>query len=453
MTKLRWYAVAATVAALGLMLAMAHPALRGAVLSGGGWLAEPWADPSPSPGPSNCPVSEKLVPECGAWWGVAPGVFTSTPSAQALTEFEIKTDRHADIYHRYHRGDELFPTEDEIAAARDPNGPRVLLLNWKVAWGTTWADVAAGGQDARIDRLAAHVNETFDEPFFLAIHHEPENDVRTEAESGMTAADYAAMYRHTVERLRAQGVDNAVYVMAYMGWQGWGTKPWFDELYPGDDVVDWIGYDPYVTADPDAYHHGDFATLVNQTDDPKTWPGFYDWATAEHPGKPLMLAEWGVFEYPDDHGRKADIFASVERQLPDFPALKALVYFDSPNAPKGDTRIDSSKQALEVFRDLGALPLFSIIFPGTPGDPSPSASPSGAPGSPSLDPSGSPSPAVSGSPSPGAASPSAASPSVSLSQGASPSPSATVSPNPAASSAPPASTRPRQIPLRRLSRR
>ena len=53
----------------------------------------------------------------------------------------------------------------------------MLLLNWKVAYGTTWAKVAAGGQDARIDKWAAYVKANYDQKFFLALHHEPENDV------------------------------------------------------------------------------------------------------------------------------------------------------------------------------------------------------------------------------------------------------------------------------------
>ena len=36
----------------------------------------------------------------------------------------------------------------------------------------------------------------------------------------------------------------------------------------------------------------DFAALVNTAHGSS--PGFYDWATKTHPGKPLMLAEWGV---------------------------------------------------------------------------------------------------------------------------------------------------------------
>ena len=65
------------------------------------------------------------------------------------------------------------------------------------------------------------------------------------------------MYRHVVLRLKADGVTNAIYVMDYMGYSKWGEQSWFNDLYPGDDVVDWIAYDPYSTG------NGTFATMVD----------------------------------------------------------------------------------------------------------------------------------------------------------------------------------------------
>ena len=314
-----------------------------------------------------CGLSTRLVPGCGLLWGVAPGAYTGAPASRALRQFEAKTGRPADVLHVYHRGDERFPTADEVAAAHDAGRRRILLVNWKVAWGTTWASVAAGGQDARIDRLADHLLAHFTERFFLALHHEPENEVNPAPGSGQTAGDYAAMFRHTVRRLRARGVTNAVFVLVYMAYEQWCVQPWFADLWPGDDVVDWVGFDPYLFARPGGYGHGDFGYLVDRTSDPKRWPGFYTWATRLHGNKPLMVAEWGVFEYPSDPARKAWIFSTVAPQLRRYPAIRALVYFDSPAAPKGDTRPDSSGAALAEYRRLAGSSLFSI---GT-GDPRP----------------------------------------------------------------------------------
>jgi beta-mannanase len=204
--------------------------------------------------------------------------------------------------------------------------------------------------DPELDRVARHIVERYQDPFFFTVHHEPEEEVDPSPGSGYTATDYADMFRHVVERLRAQGVDNLVSVLNLMGYPTWTTKPWFTDLYPGDHVVDWIGWDPYACLD-DERHCGDFARLVNLTFSPE-WPGFYQWAVTEHRDKPLMLAEWGVVQRGDPR-RPPDFFESVARQLPMYPAIKALVYFDSPG-----TRVDATPESREAFRELVADPYF-----------------------------------------------------------------------------------------------
>ncbi|MET9068330.1 hypothetical protein [Streptosporangium sandarakinum] len=352
-----------------------------------------------------------LVPTCGAWWGIAPEVFTGRSPARALERAEARMGRRAGIVHVYHRGAELFPTAEERSIAAGPGGPRLLLVNWKPSFDRTWAEIARGALDRRIDRLAGHIRRTFPGRFFLTVHHEPENDVREEPGSGMTAADYAAMFRHVVTRLRERGVRNAVTVMTYMGAPNWAVAPWFARLYPGDDVVDWVALDPYLDPsaegrtgssagigpsagmDPSAAADhpaggrtntrtdssagtdpstrtdpstgtGGFAGLVDRTrPDAAGWPGFHRWMRWRFPDKPIMLAEWGVFERPGRPGAKAAFFAAVRREMRLYPQIKALVYFDSPRAPRGDTRFDATADAARAFaglvRDpyLGATPV------------------------------------------------------------------------------------------------
>lgn len=302
-----------------------------------------------------CTVSALLVPSCGAWWGVAPASFTETPRTRALHDFERKIGRTVDIYHAYHRGNEIFPTAEEIAIAREPGHGRILLLNWKPDFGRSWASVAAGSMDGQIDRLAAHIKATFPEKFFMVIHHEPEEEVRPQAGSGHTADDFRNMFRHVVKRFRADGVHNALFTVVLMGFDGWGRQPWFDRLYPGGDVVDWVGMDPYASPETP-----DFAHLVNQTTDQgRGFPGFYNWSARIAPGKPLMVAEWGVFS---GSAAKAAFFRSVSAQFKRHPRVKAMVYFETPRGPFAgteiDTRVDSSAATLTAFRKLSNNPQF-----------------------------------------------------------------------------------------------
>jgi beta-mannanase len=312
--------------------------------------------------PGECTLGEKLVPTCNILWGAAAGGFSETPRDQALREWEAKSGRTASIYHTYHRGDERFPTKAEIAMANEAGKPRVLFTNWKVAYGTTWGRAAAGDKDARIDKLSAYIKANYGkDQFFMAIHHEPENDVSTTAGSGMTAKDYAAMFRHTVQRMKANGVTNVVFVMAYMNIEKWNNSPWWYDLYPGNDVVDWVGVDSYVNAQPGGYHNGDFNYLMNRTTDTAKFPGWYNWAVTTN--KPVMVAEWAVYECKTacSPTEKAKIHATVVEQMKAMPAIKALVAFDTASDQQGlDMRIDSTPEALASFQKIAADPVFHV---------------------------------------------------------------------------------------------
>jgi beta-mannanase len=318
----------------------------------------PGATPPPSGG---CVTGALLVPSCGVLWGAAAGGFSSLPRDQELKTWEKLSGRTATIFHTYHKGDEKFPTASEIAMTRDAAHPRVLLLNWRVEYGSTWANVAAGKLDARIDAFAARVKATYGQKkFFLVLNHEPEDDVNPAPGSGMTAKDFAASYRHVTLRLRAKGVTNAVSVVAYMGNEKWMAQSWWKDLYPGDDVVDWVGLDSYLSAEKGYYHSGVFADLLDRK--APAGSGFYDWAVTQHPKKPVMVAEWGAYHRVGKVVDKSAQFNSVMPELAKRPAIKAIVYFDTKQDAFGDRDISigSAPASLSAFRKLAANPLFSV---------------------------------------------------------------------------------------------
>jgi beta-mannanase len=164
----------------------------------------------------------------------------------------------------------------------------------------------------------------------------------------MTAADYAAMYRHVVLRLRFRGVANAIFVMDYSATAGFGTKSWFPRLWPGDDVVDWVGYSAFGPAGTS------LSSLVNRAS--SKWPGFYTWATTTHPTKPLMLAEWGIYGSTSATAKAAS-FASVAAEVPQFPLIRAFVYEEFGSTSTG-TRPDTDAAGLAAFGALGQNPSF-----------------------------------------------------------------------------------------------
>jgi hypothetical protein len=311
----------------------------------------------------HCYTGHNLVPTCGILWGVAPGAHTESRGPSALARFERKTGRHQAIYHAYHGGTrQLFPTEQEIRIAHQPGQRRILFLNWKPE-SASWAKIAKGDRrtDAFLDRLAVHIKKNFPEQFFFAVHHEGENDVREKAGSGYTARDYAAMYRHVIKRLRAKGADNVVSVLVHMTYVPHAQKSWFSQMYPGDDVVDWIGLDTYAYSDP-GYGHGQFSEVFNRRlEGKRAWPGFYNWASRKHPGKPLMLAEWGVWSSKRNPRYKAEFYRRMGSEIREFPRIKAMVQFETPSNQKGqDSSVDSTPAALDAYRKLGRLPIFQV---------------------------------------------------------------------------------------------
>lgn len=287
-----------------------------------------------------CDVDALLVPRCGAWLGTSvPSIDGTFDPVKGLAEFMAATDVDPDIVHLYQRDAEPFPTAEQLPLVERAAEPdRLFYFSWKPSTNHTWRQVADGEADASIESVAAGLM-AFPDRLFLTVHHEPENDVVARADSGMTTVDYVDMYRYVVERLRSLGVDNAVFVMTYMGFERWA--PIVDELYPGDDVVDWIGYDPYGRADDTS-----FADLVNRPDD-EGWPGFYSWATTKAPGKPLMLAEWG-FDL-SSHQESPDLVAEAAEVLRStFPQIKAAIYWNG-NGSRVDARLTLDTNLAAAF--------------------------------------------------------------------------------------------------------
>ncbi len=314
----------------------------------------PAEDVKPVASPTGCAVDSLLRPTCGK---TLSGVYVRPRNGEsrqvALRNFENLTGHKTQIVHHFYTGDRLFPNSKEIGSLKQDGAQRLLLANWKVAKGYTWAKVARGDADARIIRQARYMRDHFPTKFYLAIHHEPENEVNQTAGSGYTAKDYAAMQRRVINVLRANGGANFVPVLNLMGSQKWADKPWFKDLYPGDNYVGWFGFDSYVAKDlglQEGYFPEMMGRYYGRT---TTWRGAYDWATKNYPGKPIMLAEWGVGEKPGDGAYKGKFFSSTGSTIKNYPALKALVYFNNHDAFRaGDVRVNTTTASLNGYKSM-----------------------------------------------------------------------------------------------------
>ena len=113
-----------------------------------------------------------------------------------------------------------------------------------------------------------------------------------------------------------------------MGFSGHYSK-YTSGLYPGDDYVDWIAYDPYNWFEKSG-------TWVSFKDTVKP---FYDWLKANgHGDKPFMLGEFGAPDDPAYPTRQADWYQSIPSDLAtSFPNLNSPVYFNSTTWTYDDT--------------------------------------------------------------------------------------------------------------------
>ena len=178
----------------------------------------------------------------------------------------------------------------------------------------------------------------------------------------MTAKDYAAMYRHVILRLRADGVTNVVNVLAYMGNEKWMAQSWWKDLYPGDDVVDWVGLDSYVSVEPGYYHYGDFGDLLDRQPTGGGL-GFYDWSAKNHPSKPIMVAEWGMYHrvaYVDQQGRRVRVGPAGAGHAPEDQGGRLLRHRAATTRATATSRWTRPPDSLTAFRKVAAAPIFNV---------------------------------------------------------------------------------------------
>ncbi|HET9516440.1 MAG TPA: hypothetical protein VFO77_01810, partial [Actinoplanes sp.] len=111
------------------------------------------------------------------------------------------------------------------------------------------------------------------------------------------------------------------------------------------------------------YHYGTFADLLHRrpTGGGTSW---IEWATTAHPGKPVMVAEWGAYHRTSVTVDKSAVFNSVLPQLDKYPQIKAIVYFDTKADNEGDRDIsvDSTPASLAAFRALAADDRFDVAL-------------------------------------------------------------------------------------------
>jgi hypothetical protein len=173
---------------------------------------------------------------------------------------------------------------------------------------------------------------------------------------------FKAAYRHVVDRVRARGATNLIWVFHFMNYSmPQGEWNLIVNYYPGSKYVDWLGMSVY----GQQYVEDNWSSFEPLLD----WP--YTEITQLAPDKPVMLAEWGIGEFPQ-FGSKSGFIQEAFHIMEQYPNLKAAVFWNErwQNEPTVDAngiyhdgsfsnlRVNSSPEALDAYRHGVASPFW-----------------------------------------------------------------------------------------------
>jgi hypothetical protein len=326
------------------------------VLAACGGSSKPTAAPSTPPSssahspasahPSGC--TAVTDPTCRVLWG-------TSAQGGSVSEVEDTIGRKFDVIYFFDSVDSGDLPSDEERQVVD-NG-QTLHINLEARQfakpgrpAVRWSAVAAGDFDDTLTSAAKGL-AALDKPFFITFDHEADNKSKIAARG--TPAQFVAAWRHVRDVFRRAGATQAIWTWVVTGYPP--NYPTVLKLYPGNDAVDWISWDPY---DSRGCQNGDVGSDPPQTFAEIARP-FYDWlaTTGAKSGisldKPYMISETGSAYDPRDPQATAAFFASIPKGLRALPRIRAVTLW---NQTAGDCNymvngISQLKPALKAAAD------------------------------------------------------------------------------------------------------
>jgi hypothetical protein len=281
--------------------------------------------------------ARSLAPARGALFGawVQPvNLSVVNPKQSAVASFERTIGRKLAIDQLYTAWAAPMPVEYAVARWDLRHGT-IPMISWAVAR----TDLIAAGRYDSLIRARARELKSLHGPVMLRWFWEM--TLRTNRRYAVSPASYVAAWRHMHAIFVAAGATNVRWIWcpsikAFV--QGVAQA-----YYPGQSYVDWVGADGYNWAS-NVLPWRSFAQIFEP---------FYRWGLPT--GKPMLIGEYGTVEGAP--GAKAAWFRQADREIKtQFPALRAVVYFNSFNSnhPKFGNyfnwRVTSSKSALAAFK-------------------------------------------------------------------------------------------------------
>jgi hypothetical protein len=317
-------------------------------------------------------LQDLAVPEKGAYTGayVDFGDGEDSVTLEALGRFEKMTGKHqAIIAFGNFWGEQGFALKSAQIVTRYGAIPLIFWSPWDKPYSESMLpsqfnlyNILSGMWDAYIDKWAEDARD-FGKPLLVAWGIEMngtwfpwsgyyygggQKDLVNEPPKpeALGPGIYKQAYRYVVERVRAKGAKNIQWVF-HVNNHSYPNTNWnrYASYYPASGYVDWLGLSVYgkISKDMDWSSFYDVCHLA------------YDEINKVDPSKPLMVAEWGVGEYPAN-GSKAEWIKKAFIDFQErFPHVKAAVFWHERWQNKDESysnlRVNSSPEALEAYRE------------------------------------------------------------------------------------------------------
>ncbi len=175
-------------------------------------------------------------------------------------------------------------------------------------------DISEGSYDFYLEKWV-HDLKLFEQPLFIRMGHEMNDPYRYPwGPHNNEPAHFIAAWKHIVDYFRNAGIDNVIWV-----WSPHIAYGLFEQYYPGDEYVDWIGVG--------TLNYGTVATWSQWWTFDEIFGIHYE--ELNQFNKPIMATEFGSLAVGGDRVKwYKDAFCEFPEK---YPELKSMLFFHFNN--------------------------------------------------------------------------------------------------------------------------
>jgi hypothetical protein len=265
-------------------------------------------------------------------------------SAGTLDAYASMVGRRPDIFlvFRNMSGPLLYSSEINNLRARGET-PMVTLEPYTSGGVASLADIAAGKYDDYF-RKEADAVRGLGMTVMIRFAHEM-NLLSSDwgpGKAGNGGSAYADAWRHIVTLFRAEGASNVQWVWAPN--VDYGGRP-FNQFFPGDEYVDYVGLDGYNWGNSGGESFASFTKIFASS-----------YATiTQLSTKPLIITETAASEAGGDKAAwiEETFLETIPQQM---PRISAVIWFNEDK--ERDWPVNSSQASLDAYRKVVASTLY-----------------------------------------------------------------------------------------------